>query len=168
MENKDFRFQFCKRYLELKHTFFSYGFLKSVLDEYWNQVKGEVERQYHRFHFPWSVNRCYADVEKADEFMRLRDQYFMEELSPYLDVKENNLAVVSCHPNPFTDEVQIMLDVEQSGAVELAIYDVMGRKVFAEACHLVEGANVFTIHPKLSAGLYVLKLGGHSQRIVRY
>ena len=167
MENKDFRFQFCKRYFELRNTYFSYSYMKSILDEYWNQVQGEVEDQYHRFHFPWSLDRCYADVQKADDFLRLRDQYFMEELSPYLNVNENILAVVSCHPNPFTDEVQIMFESEQSGKVELGIYDVLGRKVFVESCHLVKGANVFTIHPKLSSGMYVLKVGGYTQRLVR-
>lgn len=141
--------------------------MKSILDEYWNQVQGEVEDQYHRFHFPWSLDRCNADVEKADDFLRLRDQFFMEELSPYLSVNENIPAVVSCHPNPFEDEVQIMFESEQSGKVELGIYDVLGRKVFVESCHLVKGANVFTIHPKLSSGMYVLKVGGYTQRLVR-
>ena len=167
MENKDFRFQLCNRYFELKNTCFSYDYMKSILDEYWNQVEGEVEDQYQRFHFPWSLNRCYADVQKADDFLRLRDQYFMEELSPYLNVNENNLVTVSCHPNPFTDEVQIMFEAEQSGKVELGIYDVLGRKVFVESCHLVKGANVFTIQPQLPAGMYVLKVGGITQRLVR-
>ena len=167
MENKDFRFQFCKRYLELKNTCFSYSYMKSILDEYWNQVQGEVEDQYHRFHFPWSLDRCYADVQKADDFLRLRDQYFMEELSPYLNVNENIATTVSCHPNPFTDEVQIMFEAEQSGKVELGIYDVLGRKVFAESYQLVKGANVLTIHPQLPAGMYVLIIGSYIQRLVR-
>jgi hypothetical protein len=91
----------------------------------------------------------------------------MEELSPYLNVNENIIAVVSCHPNPFTDEVQIMFESEQSGKVELGIYDVLGRKVFAESYQLVKGANVLTIHPQLPAGMYVLKVGGITQRLVR-
>lgn len=167
MENRHFRFQFCKRYLELKNTYFSYDYMKSLLDEYRTLVEGEAEDQYYRFHFPWNMNRYYADMEKADDFLRRRDQFFMEELEQYLDVKENPLAKVFCYPNPFTDEICIGYDAEQSGVAEICIYDVLGRKVFAESCHLVDGANNFTIRPKLPTGLYLLKVGGYTQRIVR-
>lgn len=167
MENRHFRFQFCERYLELKNTYFSYDFMKSVLDEYRALVEGEVEDQYDRFHFPWSMNRYYADMEKADDFLRRREQFFMEELEQYLDVEEKAYARVSFYPNPFTDEIHIGFDAEQFGTAEIGIYDVLGRKVFVESCRLVNGANSFTICPKLPAGMYVLKVGGYTQRIVR-
>ena len=167
MENKDFRFQFCKRYLELKDTYLSYDFMKSILDEYRNLVEGEAEDQYERFHFPWSMYRYYLDMEKAYDFLRERDAYYMEELRPYLDVEENTPSLVSCYPNPFTDEIRIGFESEQLGQTEIGIYDVLGRKVFAESCSLVYGVNSITIHPKLSTGVYVLKVGGYTQRIVR-
>ena len=167
MENRYFRFQLCKRYEELKHTYFSYDFMKSILDEYRSHVEGEVEDQYHRYHFPWSMNRYYADMEKADEFLRQRCQYFDEEMREYLDIEELAPVRVSCYPNPFIDEIRISFDAEQSRTAEIGIYDVLGRKVFAESCRLMDGANSFTICPKLPAGMYVLKVGGYTQRIVR-
>lgn len=167
-ENEGFKYQFCKRYEELSQTFFSYDFMKSVLAEYWNLVEGEVEAQYNRFHFPWSMSRCLADMVRADDFLCLRDQYFREELGQFgIGVEENVTAHVACYPNPFTDEIHISFEAGHPGTEEIGIYDVLGRKVFAESCHLMDRADGITIHPKLSAGLYVLKVGGNTQRIVK-
>lgn len=167
MENRYFRFQFCERYMELRHTCLSYDFMKSILDEYGTLVEGEMESQYDRFHFPWSISKYYTAMEKVNDFLRHRDQYFMGELEPYLDVEENNPAMVSCYPNPFMDEIRIGFEAEQSGIAEIGLYDVLGRKVFAESCHVVDGVNSFTLRPRLPAGLYVLKVGGYTQRIVK-
>jgi hypothetical protein len=167
LENKYFRFEFCKRYLELSESVFSYDYMKAILEQYRQTVEGEVDAQSRRFGFPVSVGRWNYDMVLADDFLRQRDQYFRAELEPYLDVEEHNSAMVSCYPNPFTDEIRISLNAGQIGTAEIGIYDVMGRKVFAESCHLLDGANSITIRPKLSAGLYVLKVGGYTQRIVR-
>jgi hypothetical protein len=44
---------------------------------------------------------------------------------------------------------------------------MLGRKVFSEAV-VAENGNEITLNPELPAGVYVLKMGDHSQRIVRY
>ena len=164
LENKEFRFRFCKRYGELSQTFFSYDFLKSVLDAYGRLVEGEIEAQYNRFHFPWSMNYYHMGMEQADEFFRQRHEYFREEISAYLDVAESSSVTVSCYPNPFTDELHLLWPVDDGQAHEVAIYDVMGRKVFSGICDAEE--TVFK--PNLSPGVYVLKAGGHAQRLVCY
>lgn len=164
LENKGFRFQLCKRYNELSHTYFGYDFMKSVLEEYRQLVEGEVEDQYNRFHFPWSMNRWFTDMEKADEFMRQRHEYFREELKDYLAIEEKDPIIVSCYPNPFTDEVRLLWRTGEVKEKEVAIYDVLGRKVFSETCRTEE----VTLKPDLPAGVYVLKVGAFTQRIVRY
>ena len=168
LENKSFRFEFCKRYLELSNTYFSYDYMKSILEEYRHLVEGEVESQYRRFHFPQSVNRWYADMELADEFLRQRDQYFREEIKDYLGVDEFVPVMVSCYPNPFSDIIHISLMADYSSSNEIAIYDVMGKRVFMQECQLTEGDNHIVIQPQLSSGLYLLRVGSYSQRIVRY
>ena len=168
LENKSFRFEFCKRYLELSHTSFSYDYMKSVLEEYRHLVEGEVESQYRRFHFPKSVDRWYTDMELADAFLSQRNRYFREELKDYLDVEEYTPIMVSCYPNPFSEEIRISMEAEHYGLDEIAIYDVMGRRVFVQSCQLDEGENHFVVKPNLSSGLYLLKVGSYSQRIVKY
>ena len=168
LENKGFRFQFCKRYNELSQTSFGYDFMKSVLDEYRQLVEGEVEDQYNRFHFPWSMNRWFTDMEKADEFMRQRHEYFREEIKDYLAVWESTSVAVSCYPNPFTDEIRLRYQSNNYKGEEVAIYDVMGRKVFSGTCSGNDNGNEIIFKPHLPAGVYVLKVGSYAQRIVRY
>ena len=168
LENKGFRFQFCKRYNELSQTYFGYDFMKSVLDEYRQLVEGEVEDQYNRFHFPWSMNRWFTDMEKADEFMRQRHVYFREEIKDYLAVGESTSVAVSCYPNPFTDEIRLRYQSNNYKGEEVAIYDVMGRKVFSGTCSSNDNGNEIIFKPNLPAGVYVLKVGSYVQRIVRY
>ena len=168
LENKSFRFDFCKRYLELSHTYFSYDYMKSILEQYRQLVEGEVEAQYNRFHFPWSVNRWYTDMEKADDFLRQRRQYFDEEMRDYLDIEEYASVMVSCYPSPFSEEIHISMEAEQYGSDEIAIYDVLGRRVFEQSCQFIKGENHFVIKPNLPSGLYLLKVDSYSQRIVKY
>ena len=165
--NKEFRFRFCKRYRELSQTYFSYGFLKSVLDEYGRLVEGEAEDQFNRFHFPWSMNRYYMGMDQADAFFRQRHDYFREEIKDYLAVGETPSEVVSCYPNPFTDEIHLLWLADGDKAHEVAIYDVLGRKVFSEICNVDSGDRII-LKPHLSSGVYMLRVGSHTERIVRY
>ena len=162
--NKEFRFQFCKRYRELSQTYFSYDFLQSLLDEYGQLVEGEITSQYNRFHYPWSVNRYYTDMQLASEFFRDRHEYFREEIKDYLAVGEVSTVDVSCFPNPFTDEIHLLWPSADGQVHEVAIYDVMGRKVFSDIC----SAEETILKPNLSPGVYMLKVGGYAQRIVCY
>ena len=167
LDNKSFRFEFCRRYLELSESVFSFDYMDAILEEYRQIVADEVDAQSKRFGFPESVDRWSYDMVVAEEFLRNRDYYFRNEIDSYLDVEENSTITVSCYPNPFTDEIRIGFEAGQAGTTEIGIYDVLGRTVFVESYHLMDGANNITICPKLPAGLYVLKIGGYTQRIVR-
>ena len=168
LDNREFRFQFCKRYEELSRTYFSYDYMKSVLEQYRQMMQGEVEAQSKRFGFPWNMNKWLGDMERTDEFLRQRDQYFREEIKDYLDIEELDPVIMSCYPNPFFDEINIRIKEEWQGANCISIYDMMGRQVFSQFCPLTEGENTVSIHPKLAAGVYVMKAGGTIRRIVKY
>ena len=100
LDNKHFRYQFCTRYEELSKTYFSYNYMKSLLDQYREIVEDEVETQYQRFRFPSSMDRYYADIERTEAFFSQRDQYFRAEIKDYLGIDEHHAATVSCYPNP--------------------------------------------------------------------
>jgi hypothetical protein len=138
--------------------------MKSVLDAYGSAVEGEIESQAQRFRFPRNVDRWHQDMERANDFLVQRDQYYKEELINYLGIEEMTSEAVLCYPNPFTDEIHLHWCADNGKAHEVAIYDVMGRKVFFEICR---GGEV-VLEPHLPPGLYVLKVGAYTQRIVRY
>lgn len=167
LDNRSFRSQFCQRYNELSETFFSYNYMKSVLDEYRHQVEGEIEAQSHRFFFPWNKNKWLADMELTNAFLLQRDHFFRNEMNGYVGCEDDYSVLVSCHPNPFTNCIRIHIDAVRFDDEEIAIYDLTGRKVFAQSCQLTEGMNKFTIQPMLPAGMYVIKIGTAAQRIVK-
>ena len=101
-------------------------------------------------------------------FLMSRPDQVIAELNEYLSVEEPSVFIVQCFPNPFTDEIRIRLDSDDFGAKGVAIYDLMGRKVFDQPCCLAKGHSEITLYPNLTSGVYVLKLGDHAQRIVRY
>ena len=163
-ENEWFVRTFRSRYYQLRESCFSYDYMKSVLDEYGRLVEGEVASQAQRFRFPRNVDRWQQDMERADEFLSQRDHYYQEELLYYLGIDELASEVVSCYPNPFTDEIRLSCPSDEGKSQEVAIYDVLGRKVFSETCNTDE----VTLKPDLPAGVYVLKVGTIMQRIVKY
>ena len=167
LDNQSFRLQFCQRYHELSETFFGYSYMKSVLDEYRHQVEGEIEAQAHRFLFPWNKNKWLADLELTNNFLLQRDQYFRSELNNYLGFGEAHSLQISCYPNPFATEIRIRIESSHFCSDEIAIYDMLGRRVFVHPCRMAKGQNHITISPNLRSGVYLLRVAGCSQKIVK-
>ena len=163
-ENEWFVQTFRNRYCQLRESCFSYDYMKSVLDEYRHLVEGEIESQAQRFRFPRNVDRWQRDMERADEFLSQRDHYYMQELMYNLDLEEEIHRTVMCYPNPFVDEIRLCYPSDDGKAQEVNIYDVFGRKVFSKICT----ADEVTFKPELPAGVYVLKVGPMTERIVKY
>ena len=101
-----------------------------------------------------------------DTFLRTRPECIIAELNEYLSVGEPSLTEVYCYPNPFSEEIRLAWQLDAGKADEVAVYDVLGRKVFSEAVNMEYG-NEITIRPNLPAGIYLLKVGGSTRRIVR-
>lgn len=168
LENESFREQFVHRFNELVSTRFSYQNTKPYFDYIKQTLQDEVPNQIERFHCPeayssWE-NYCMPVI---DYFLRERPENILEALDDFVSVDEFLTSVLGCYPNPFSDEIHIGVEAEGLGAKEVVIYDLLGRKVFSETV-VAENGNEIILNPELPAGVYVLKMGGHSQRIVRY
>ena len=168
LENESFREQFVHRFNELVSTRFSYQNTKPYFDYIKQTLQDEVPNQIGRFHCPeayssWE-NYCMPVI---DYFLRERPENILEALNDFVSVDEFLTSVLGCYPNPFSDEIHIGVEAKGLGAKEVVIYDLLGRKVFSKTV-VTENGNEIILNPELPAGVYVLKMGGHSQRIVRY
>ncbi len=168
MENQSFLDAFCDRYYQLSETFLGYDFMKPVLEQYGQTVEGEIDAQSYRFGFPISRDRWLADMDKADEFLRIRHQYYSTELHNLSSLPKQEEVVLQCYPNPSTGELHLRLKPYGSGQIDIDIYDLLGRRVFSQTYMVREEFFETTIQPILAPGVYVMKVNGSTQRIVRY
>ena len=130
LENESFMTRFCDRFNRLAFTTFSYENTKPYFDYITQQLRDEVPNQVERFNKPHAYstweNYC---IVVHDHFLRDRSERIVMELNDFLSVEEPSTISVQCYPNPFSDEIRLGIESEGFGAKEVAIYDVMGRKV---------------------------------------
>lgn len=169
LENDHFREQFASRFNELSATVFDYQNTKPYFDYIKQTLRFEVPNQTERFHSPSSFSTwewyCMAVI---NTFLCNRPSAILKQLNDFLSVEEPTVSAFQCFPNPFTQEIHIVMDFDAFGAKGIGIYDMLGREVFNMPCLVTEGRNEITLNPKLSPGVYVLKIGNYAQRIVKY
>ena len=70
------------------------------------------------------------------------------------------------YPNPSSGPIRLRLSEEVANGTEIAIYDMLGRKVFSEPS-VSEDNCLISLNPSLSAGVYVLVVNDKTIKIVR-
>ena len=166
LENEHFKEQFASRFNQLAATTFAYQNTKSYFDYIYETLRDEVPSQIERFNNPANyLTWEYYCMAVIDRFLRERPGGIIDELNAIMSVDESELVGFQCYPNPFSDEIHIIVNAERFATTEIVAYDMMGRKVFVMPCLLTTGENRITIHPSLSKGVYLLKVGDHTQRI---
>lgn len=166
LENREFCNSFYNRYVELLDSAFSAAYLRTVLNAYRQTVEGEITAQSERFGFPKSLNRWETDMDQAEEFFMTRSTYFDQEILPYALVKDTVLPSILCTPNPSKGTVNITIHLDGNAIVPLEIYDVIGHKVYSKELYLFESENTISIETHLSSGLYLVKVGNATGRLV--
>lgn len=169
LENEQFKAQFTSRFNELVLSTLSYQNTKPYFDYIKATLASEVPNQSHRFGSPSTYSTwLYYSMHVIDEFLSERPDAIIESLNGFLSIGQAAVLDFHCYPNPFSGELRINITSDVFGTDEISIYDITGRKVFAAPCLITEGNNEITIHPNLSPGVYILKIGSHAQQIVRY
>ena len=167
IDNQDFKDKFDARIWTLCQTLFTYENTSQYYHYICDLLYSEIDAQSFRFGNPSSLNYWNQACTLTNDFLETRvDSYLAEWFNYMTDIPDHQTAFY-CYPNPFTDRIHIKIDSEDFGAKEVVIYDLLGRKVFSETV-VAENGNEITLNPSLPAGVYVLKVGSHSRRIVRY
>ena len=167
MENDEFKGAFRARFYELLDTTFDFSVTGPIYDEIRAAVEAEVPQQSYRFAYPRSVDDWNDDMARVRWFLMKRTEYILAPLEGFLGVDAYSDEALSCYPNPTSGEIHIRMDAEQFGTTEIAIYDMLGRKVFAQSSSLDNGTNEIVLHPELTTGVYVLKIGDKAIKIVK-
>lgn len=168
LENESFRQAFRARYFELKQDVLSYSRMHGYLQDYADEVAGEIPSQVERFGFPYNVEKWQSDIDFVDRILMNSHEKMEEEISDYLSVSEDNVLGFVCFPNPSNGEMHICFDGNSNVSSEIEIYDILGQKVFSKSCVLSDEGNQISFNPDLTAGVYFLKINDCLQKIVRW
>ena len=168
LENTQFRIRFASRFNELVSGALSYENTKPYFDYIKQKLQDEVPNQMERFGRPpknmeeWELY-CMGVI---NQFLRERPEKILEELESILSYEKPLLVDVKCFPNPSSGEMHLSVEADAFYISQINIYDLLGRKVYAQPCVLNEGQTILTINPDLPAGVYVLKIGSSAMRII--
>lgn len=168
LENEEFKIRFMSRFLDLLNNSFNYSVLGPFFDEIKERLEPEVPLQSERFGFPANLESWNKDMGHTQWFIMRRADDIIGPLSTFMNLPDLIQTPFHSYPNPSSGDIHITIDADAFCANEISIYDITGRKVYAAPCLLTEVNNAITIHPQLKAGIYVLRLGCYTQRIVRY
>ena len=168
LESKAFHEQFHSRFEELMINKLNYSQTGPALAALCEQIRSEVPYQSLRFNFPTCDSVWLAHVDSMDAYLQNRN-HCLEALIPmYLNIPDNELIGFTCYPNPFSNLLYIQFPSVEQKKVEMRIFDVLGRCIRQEKVQLQSGMNSIAIQVDLTQGVYLLQIGGHSQRIVRF
>lgn len=166
LESKDFRYSFYQRYVELLSSAFSVPYLQSVLEDYRQMVEGEIAAQSDRFGFPVNLERWNDDMERTEDFFRTRNDYFQQEILAFISIEDTVASSFVCAPNPSSGDFHIIIQSSENTILPLVIYDVTGRLVYSKELYIFASENVIPVQTHLSAGLYLVKIGEITSRLV--
>ncbi|WP_116128194.1 reprolysin-like metallopeptidase [Lewinella sp. IMCC34183] len=76
-------------------------------------------------------------------------------------------ASLTIYPNPTTDRVQLRWSPATARSVAIELYDPTGRRVLRQSARLSDGEASLDL-TALPGGLYVLRLGSTTRRVVKY
>lgn len=167
LENDTFKEAFDARLRELCDGLFLYENTFPIYHDIVEALRPNIESQRHRFGYPSSIGDWEYGNDRINEYLEHRVENYLVEWEYFTDLPEYMEEMVSVYPNPSSGEIHLRFNAESTSDVWIAIYDVLGRKVFSKTVGADYGDEI-TLNPELPAGVYVLKVGGHSQRIVRY
>ena len=169
LKNDDFVDGLRSRFEDLMTHRLNYAHTGPILAAMREEIKDEVPNQSHRFGFPTSESLWATHVDRIDAYLQSRNQNMEAQIEAFLSVLSNTeYTAFTCYPNPFSDQLHVLLTSDGHKEEELTVVDLMGRCVYRERVLLECGVNHFAIQSDLPPGIYVLRIGGQAQRIVRY
>jgi hypothetical protein len=65
---------------------------------------------------------------------------------------------LSIYPNPFHEELKVVLDSKEKGETKIIIYSITGQTLFDKNFDVNAGTNVLMIQPKVPTGTYVMSV----------
>lgn len=166
LENKEFSKRFLLRFNELLSSQFTYEVTKAYFDDAAALVRGEVPSQCERFGLPLSLGQWEYDITAINRFLRMRVGNMIDRLGDFFTAEDNNTNIELLYPNPVSDDLHLILWSDGFTVNDIELFDLMGRKLYSQKIVLMEGENYLNLSCPFASGIYILRFGNKTQKIV--
>lgn len=170
LKNEQFREAFKARAREWCNGPFMSNNTLRIYNDVVETMRPKISDQSHRFGYPASESAWNTGNAYIHDFLEQRVEDYLDIIasSPLLDIDELMLGhdKFACFPNPTTGEFWVQKFENSPSDAEIRIYNVTGILVFEKSVSLDAGENIISLNPHLQAGVYFIKIGNLTQRIV--
>lgn len=168
LKNEDFVTKLRSRFETLMSSRLTYDHTGPVLATLSASINDEIPNQSFRFRFPSNTLVWTDHLDRIETFLQERNQILIAQIDAFLSVFSHEISV-SCiaYPNPFNDEIHLLVSSEQWQTQDVKVFDLLGRCVYHDTLRLCDEVNHFVIRPDLTAGVYILKIGSQAVKIVK-
>ena len=168
LKNEDFVTKLRSRFETLMASRLTYDHTGPILATLSASINDEIPNQSFRFRFPTNSLVWTEHLDRIDAFLQERNQIFIAQIDAFLSVFSHEISVgCIAYPNPFNDEIHLLVSSEQWQTQDLKVFDLLGRCVYHDTLRLCDEVNHFVIRPDLTAGVYILKIGSQAVKIVK-
>ena len=171
LENNDFKTKFRERVYALCDNNFRYGSIVVLLNGIESELRPEMSNHIQRFGNPISYSYWDWGLYLVRQFLEDRVEDYLAAYEAYEPCKihqyQSNTDDFVIYPNPTEDEVHIKMLDGRSRKTSFVLCDVMGRVVLGGDCYL-SACQEIVLGSELRSGVYVVKIGPHVHRFVKY
>ena len=171
LENDNFKTAFKTRAQELCESLFHYDNTSSILNDILDRLRPMIEDQRHRFGYPSSMDSWDSGNALIEDFLQNRVELYLEAMDAFPLFKPgfvlSDIDKFSCFPNPTGGAFTIQMSEECVDHVTIHIYNIIGQTVFYETLH-TDADNKVTITKDLPSGIYLIRIGSHCQRLIKF
>ena len=148
-------------------TNFTYNQINPQLNRIKNEIKPEIKNQIYRFHEPVNEFTWVNAVNNMEKFLKKRPEIIQKQLTEYFGIQDVELESFVLYPNPASDHVWLKFVADHAAFMPVFIMDLKGSIYYdAQLYCFQEGENIIRLDFDLPSGVYLVKAGGKSMKMV--
>lgn len=168
LESEKFKNLFILRVQQLNKTYFTYKKTKPYLNKIQQLLTEEIPHQAHRFNNPESLEKWNEACQKIDQFLAGREEQFWQMTHDFFQIEDDNITSMVCYPTPLHkgNPLNLLIMAKSDCSVWVSSYDLNGRLVHGQYIFLREGENRIPISLGNRTGVYVVKVGKETCKVI--
>ena len=163
LNNERFKQRFCERARELCSSLFLYENTYPVVHDLLETLRPKIVEQGYRFGYPESVSFWDNGNSLIYSFLENRVEGYLDamENSPLLDIEDlfYDFNSFICYPNPSNGTIFINIIDNQVNTYNIQVYNLVGSLVYEKPVSM-------SLNLDLPAGMYIVKIGKSTQKII--